>query len=241
MNEKRLENIIASKLNENFVDITWEPISKSAMEINPQINVLSYNEYKTLESIKFIETESNKDKTTCNMLDILNSEPVIEKLLSTFVFKINDIENIRNMLIKMEETLRKTYDLIKSLRNEFKDSSDSVGLTLLYDIVYNIDNKLIEDETEIDNVIQKYFNEIEPNESRHKIVNKISHKFDPNGLTIVYILSESSLVYHTYVEKKIVTFDFYTCKSNYKFDNFIKYIDEYFKTRQVLLLHIRER
>lgn len=44
------------------------------------------------------------------------------------------------------------------------------------------------------------------------ILNKIEHKFEPQGSTIIYMLSESHISIHTFPEKKYMAFDIYTCR-----------------------------
>ncbi len=43
------------------------------------------------------------------------------------------------------------------------------------------------------------------------VVNKIEHKFTPQGETIVFILAESHFTLHTYPENKFITMDIYVC------------------------------
>jgi S-adenosylmethionine decarboxylase proenzyme len=44
------------------------------------------------------------------------------------------------------------------------------------------------------------------------ILNKIEHKFEPQGLTILYLLSESHISIHTFPEKDYLALDIYTCR-----------------------------
>ena len=43
------------------------------------------------------------------------------------------------------------------------------------------------------------------------VVNRIEHKFTPQGETIVFILSESHFTLHTYPENKFISMDIYVC------------------------------
>jgi len=55
----------------------------------------------------------------------------------------------------------------------------------------------------LDNICDKYdFN----------ILTKSQHKFEPYGLTILYMLSESHISIHTFPEKQYLAFDIYTCR-----------------------------
>jgi S-adenosylmethionine decarboxylase len=44
------------------------------------------------------------------------------------------------------------------------------------------------------------------------ILNIIEHEFTPQGLSIIYMLSESHISIHTFPEKKYMAFDIYTCR-----------------------------
>lgn len=43
------------------------------------------------------------------------------------------------------------------------------------------------------------------------IVNKTYHKFDPTGITLVYILSQSHFILHTWPEYKFIHLDLFSC------------------------------
>ena len=38
-----------------------------------------------------------------------------------------------------------------------------------------------------------------------------SHKFEPQGFTLVALLAESHMSFHTFPERGVVSFDFFTC------------------------------
>ena len=44
-----------------------------------------------------------------------------------------------------------------------------------------------------------------------QILNVSTHKFEPQGFTLVALLSESHFSFHTFPEKEVVSFDFFTC------------------------------
>jgi S-adenosylmethionine decarboxylase len=44
------------------------------------------------------------------------------------------------------------------------------------------------------------------------ILNKSFHKFEPQGFTILYLLSESHFSIHTYPERNYAAIDLYTCR-----------------------------
>ena len=39
----------------------------------------------------------------------------------------------------------------------------------------------------------------------------LKHKFEPQGFTLVALLAESHMSFHTFPEKNITSFDFFTC------------------------------
>jgi len=45
------------------------------------------------------------------------------------------------------------------------------------------------------------------------VLNIAKYKFEPQGFTLVALLAESHISFHTYPEKGIISFDFYTCGS----------------------------
>jgi S-adenosylmethionine decarboxylase len=49
------------------------------------------------------------------------------------------------------------------------------------------------------------------NRSGMTIVDSVVHKFDPQGITAVYVLAESHFIIHTYPEANYLSIDCYTC------------------------------
>jgi S-adenosylmethionine decarboxylase len=47
---------------------------------------------------------------------------------------------------------------------------------------------------------------------RFCVLGKVEHQFDPHGITVIYLLSESHLSIHTFPEKKYFALDIYTCR-----------------------------
>lgn len=46
------------------------------------------------------------------------------------------------------------------------------------------------------------------------ILNKMIHAFEPQGLTLLYLLSESHFSMHTWPEYKKIRIDFFSCETN---------------------------
>ena len=44
-----------------------------------------------------------------------------------------------------------------------------------------------------------------------EVLNISRHKFEPQGFTMVALLAESHMSFHTFPEKKVISFDFFTC------------------------------
>jgi S-adenosylmethionine decarboxylase len=45
------------------------------------------------------------------------------------------------------------------------------------------------------------------------ILEKVEYKFHPQGLTLLYLLSESHISIHTFPERDYIALDLYTCRS----------------------------
>jgi S-adenosylmethionine/arginine decarboxylase-like enzyme len=46
----------------------------------------------------------------------------------------------------------------------------------------------------------------------HTILHTAYHQFEPQGLSLFFLLGESHLSIHTYPENNLIAFDFYSCK-----------------------------
>ncbi len=80
------------------------------------------------------------------------------------------------------------------------------GTHIIIDISDINNNELLKYESSIipilDSIVDKY---------KLNVVGKAIHQFQPFGVTGVYILSESHLSIHTFVEERKVALDLYTC------------------------------
>ena len=57
-----------------------------------------------------------------------------------------------------------------------------------------------------ENLVQKI-----ADKAKVTVLNVTKYKFEPQGFTLVALLAESHMSFHTYPEKGIISFDFYTC------------------------------
>lgn len=67
------------------------------------------------------------------------------------------------------------------------------------------------------------------------ILNKSEHVFEPQGLTILYLLSESHISIHTFPEKKYIAIDLYTCRDytdNTVYDEIYDFFIESFQAKK---------
>lgn len=51
------------------------------------------------------------------------------------------------------------------------------------------------------------------NQHDFSILEKVEYKFHPEGLTLLYLLSESHISIHTFPERDYIALDLYTCRS----------------------------
>lgn len=63
---------------------------------------------------------------------------------------------------------------------------------------------------------------------QYNVLHRTHHQFEPQGITILYMLSESHLSIHTFPEKNYAALDLYTCRE-YPDDNVYLDIQEYLK------------
>ena len=60
-----------------------------------------------------------------------------------------------------------------------------------------------------------------------QILQEVEHQFEPQGCSILFLLSESHLSIHTFPEKNHMSFDIYTCRQysdNSEHDKIYKYL-----------------
>lgn len=82
------------------------------------------------------------------------------------------------------------------------------GQHLLMDLWYDKD---------IDPIADKICELVKEN---FKVVEMTGHEFEPQGRTVVYILSESHFTIHTYPEHNYLSLDIYICNKDYDLAGF---------------------
>lgn len=86
------------------------------------------------------------------------------------------------------------------------------GKHMIIDLKEIKNESLMHDLDKIKQILDQICNKYE-----FSILNKTEHVFEPEGLTILYLLSESHISVHTFPEKKYIAIDLYTCR-DYKDD-----------------------
>jgi S-adenosylmethionine decarboxylase len=94
------------------------------------------------------------------------------------------------------------------------------GTHIILDIKNIENNEILKFKNSTIEILDKIVKEFDLN-----VVDKAIHQFEPFGVTGVYVLSESHLSIHTFVEEQKVSMDLYTCKTFEQSDNLIKFIE----------------
>jgi len=74
--------------------------------------------------------------------------------------------------------------------------------------IYDIKNLILLNSTEL---LQQLLVNI-CNKYNFEILKEINYSFNPQGCTILFLLSESHISIHTFPEKNHISFDIYTCR-----------------------------
>lgn len=83
----------------------------------------------------------------------------------------------------------------------------STGKHLICDIKEIKNEKLLNNIKEVKQLLDEICKEY-----NYTILNKNEHIFEPQGFTILYLLSESHISIHTYPEHNYIAMDLYTCR-----------------------------
>jgi S-adenosylmethionine decarboxylase proenzyme len=97
------------------------------------------------------------------------------------------------------------------------------GTHIIIDINEINNNEILKYNNSISAILDKIVEKFNLN-----VVGKVIHQFEPFGVTGVYVLSESHLSIHTFVDEKKVAMDLYTCNSFDNSNDVIDYIREIF-------------
>lgn len=67
------------------------------------------------------------------------------------------------------------------------------------------------------------------------VLGKLEHQFEPQGCSLVYLLSESHISIHTFPEKNYIAMDVYTCREytdNCVYEQLYEYLVEIFQAEK---------
>ena len=82
------------------------------------------------------------------------------------------------------------------------------GIHMICDIKNIKNQKLLNDISQLKELLDTICEK-----NNYTILQKTEHLFEPQGCTIMYMLSESHISIHTFPEKAYIAFDLYTCRS----------------------------
>jgi S-adenosylmethionine decarboxylase len=99
----------------------------------------------------------------------------------------------------------------------------NTGKHLIADII-NISNvELIKTIEGVEPLMKKIIEEMQLN-----VVGEAKHQFQPYGATMLYLLTESHLSIHTYVDEKYAAIDLYCCNPNIDMNAVLEIVFKYF-------------
>jgi len=75
-------------------------------------------------------------------------------------------------------------------------------------VMYGINDKILNDTNKLKNILLEALKQ-----DNFRILSKASHKFSPQGYTIVILLAESHIALHTYPEYNSLFFYLYSCRN----------------------------
>jgi len=97
------------------------------------------------------------------------------------------------------------------------------GKHLIADVI-NISNfELLKTIDGVEPLMKKIIDDIKLN-----VVGEVKHQFQPHGATLLYLLSESHLSIHTFVEERYCTIDLYCCNPEIEMNDVLEIIHNYF-------------
>lgn len=103
---------------------------------------------------------------------------------------------------------------------------DIRGTQLLADF-YNCESEILDNTEKLIDLIKQGIATSELTYMEYTV-----HKFDPIGITALFIISESHIGIHTYPEHAFVSIDIYTCTTNNENENFIRFIKQHLRPRR---------
>ena len=66
-------------------------------------------------------------------------------------------------------------------------------------------------------------------------LSKLKHKFEPQGITLITLLSESHLSMHTWPENKSICIDIFSCSDNLDIKKIKEILSQYFVINNIII------
>ena len=66
-------------------------------------------------------------------------------------------------------------------------------------------------------------------------LSKLKHKFEPHGITLITLLSESHLSMHTWPENKSICIDIFSCSDNLDVKKIEEILSQYFVINNIII------
>jgi S-adenosylmethionine decarboxylase len=96
-----------------------------------------------------------------------------------------------------------------------------------YHLILNVSNiqdkKGLEEKDEITPLFDAIVNDMSLN-----VIRKVKFNFNPVGCSLLYLLSESHLSGHTFVDEGAICIDLFTCNKNCNFEPVMNLVKRYF-------------
>ena len=112
----------------------------------------------------------------------------------------------------------------------------NTGKHLIADVI-NINNiELIKTIEGVEPLMKKIIEEMGLN-----VVGEVKHQFEPYGATMLYLLAESHLSIHTYVDERYAAIDLYCCNPDIDMNAVLEIVFKYFGGNCKIRKNIIER
>lgn len=76
-------------------------------------------------------------------------------------------------------------------------------------------------------------------QSKTSLVKHLEHKFEPQGYTLLMVLSDSSLILHSWPEEKFISVEIFTCTAHSEPESGLKYLKEIFKPKEFKIIQVK--
>lgn len=126
-----------------------------------------------------------------------------------------------------------SFALPKKLDDKLKIKSSQLNGAHYILNIYDLSFDLINNVEIIDTIFMKAIDI-----ALAKLLDKKIHKFEPQGITGMYLLSTSHSSFHSYPEKGIIYIDFFSCKNKDKTKEAVRYIIDCFKSTNYQLYEL---